>query len=124
MLKKLVYTLNAASKKNKSSLRMPSRKMLTSLLVCLQDYGLIDCWSFKHLNENKVIFIQLKPLKFFITIFQNYSITKDKLVEMVKKYPTSVFVINTSAGIICHKKAFKLNKFGKLIASVRLVGLN
>ena len=130
--KKLIIFLNEAWKSKKTKLEIkahspniPRNSEENSpefqFLQMLCSRGVITDYCFTKQNRHFVLSINLRPVLFKITYFKKLYVNKRSLNKLLLNNPSSNFFLNTTSGFLHHKEALRLNNFGHLVISVKLL---
>lgn len=133
-----ISQINNANKRGQSFVCVKINSLVLKFLQLLQNYGFIYGFHLNDqtLNLNKKGIIYLKFLKnkapfLFLNVVSkpsfSYFITKKKLLNLMKKFPQSFAVLNTSNSLKCYSffdlillKKKKMN-FGTLLLFIHLL---
>lgn len=126
-LKFLIMLINRHSNQNKDSFVSQSFPPYVSVLNLLVSAGCVRGYNifYKHTCRGHIKpFVRVllkKPTPFGLVLkpypfrFETRNLNRHKLVLLIKKYPSSTFILNTQHGLLTQNEALKKNIFGTLL---------
>ncbi|BBL86691.1 ribosomal protein S8 (mitochondrion) [Paulinella micropora] len=92
------------------------KKSILEILKLLEAYGFIK--SFCSSDKFYKVFLKKKKTFKYIKFFLKpvpFILNKKKLLFLLKRFPEALIVLSSHNGVVCQKKALRLNSFGFLV---------
>ena len=123
-MKFLIFEIKKNQIQKKDYFLIKSFKRYPELLIILEKLGFIRSFTFeKNLGFTVVLkyyngYSLITNLTTYKYTFKKSNITKKKLLLLLKKNPSSDYILNTPVGLMSHQDSLRLNIFGVLLLKV------